>query len=328
MLKFGNKSVKKIFKIIGIITLFLCILPYFFPLSSLNIHQIIKDNPNKTWGIVDDIQLHYQYLPTKDTLKKGNIVMIHGFSGSTFSWRKNTEILQKNGYDVILIDLPSFGLSDRTQMKNHSATQRGILIWRFLEKYFPKNKKYTFFGHSMGSSVVLAMAEQKPNQTEQLFLVDGAYLRFGTRSWGTYFTLCFLAFPPVERGIAVIAEYFFYTPAYFQKILGSAYQTKPTLEDANGYLFPFKIEGTTQAILRSFRFAREENETIKKPKIKIPIFMIWGKKDTWVPIKNAEIFIKQNPSTQLFTFDDAGHNPMESHEKEFNTLIIKLLNDK
>ncbi len=102
---------------------------------------------------------------------------------------------------------------------------------------------------------------------------------------------------------------FYVAPAYFQQILASPYQTPPTLEDANGYLLPFKIEGTTQAILRSFRYARNPNQNTKKTKIQVPITMIGGEKDTWVPLKNGQNFIKENPSTQLFIIDKVGHNP-------------------
>lgn len=330
MLKFGNKNMKKTLKKIAYFLLFTfllcCILPYLFPLSSLNLATIIEKNPTKKWANIDDILLHYQYLPTKSKTKKGNILLVHGFSGSTFSWRKNTDSLQNNGYDVIMVDLPCFGLSDRTKMKNHSPDERAKLLIRFLKKYFPDNQQYILFGHSMGASVVLAMTQQMPDAITKVFLVDGAELRFGKKTWGTYFALMAISFPPVERWIAVIAEYIFYTPSYFQNILDSAYQQKASLADAEGYLFPFKIEGTTQAILRSFRYARNKNETDDFSNHKANIYMIWGRKDTWVPIKNAENFIKKYPKTQLFTFEDAGHSPMETHHKEFNQLIIKLLN--
>lgn len=328
MLKFGNKNiakkVKKIAKIIVIAFIILCILPYLFPLSSLSIQNIIQQNPTKKWANVDNILLHYQYLPTSQTQKKGNILMVHGFAGSTFSWRKNTEILQENGYDVILVDLPCFGLSDRNVFKNHSPNQRAKLLIQFLKKYFPDKEKYTLFGHSMGASVVLAMAQQMP-ETENLFLVDGAELRFGKRTWTTYFLINCIAFPPVERWIAVIAEYFFYNNAYFQKILGSAYQKQVNAEEAEGYHFPFKIEGTTQAILRSFRYARNENENENFSTIKANMYMIWGEKDTWVPIENAKKFVQKYPKTKLFTFKNAGHNPMETEDKKFNELIINIL---
>lgn len=303
------------------------IIPYFIPLNNNSLSKIMKENPKKTWANVGEISLYYErYLPETER-KKGNILMIHGFAGSTYSWQKNVKNLQNLGYEVILVDLPAFGLSDRKNMKNHSPSSRAKLLWNFVSNNFIDNQdKWIIFGHSMGASVALAMAQQKPSKVENLFLVDGANLRFGKKTWGTFFTLHLLSYPPLRRWIAVIAEYNYYNEPYFKKLLASAYQTEPTPEAVKNYLMPFKIEGTTEGILQSFLNGQEKNPIDDFSSLKMPIYLLWGTKDTWVPIEVAKNFIKNNnTNAKLITLENAGHNPMETQTEKFNNIIKDIL---
>jgi len=55
--------------------------------------------------------IHVRYLATES---KGNpVLLIHGLGGSIESWLNNVEIISSHNLQVISLDLPGFGLSDK-----------------------------------------------------------------------------------------------------------------------------------------------------------------------------------------------------------------------
>ena len=59
-------------------------------------------------------KIHVRYLATES---KGNsVLLIHGLGGSIESWINNIEIISSHGFQVIALDLPGFGLSDKPQI--------------------------------------------------------------------------------------------------------------------------------------------------------------------------------------------------------------------
>jgi pimeloyl-ACP methyl ester carboxylesterase len=70
----------------------------------------------------------------------GNILLIHGLGGSTFSFRNNAEALSSAGYNVIAVDLPAFGYSDRKRNIDHSQDNRARLLWLMIEEIEQNNE--------------------------------------------------------------------------------------------------------------------------------------------------------------------------------------------
>ncbi len=115
-----------IYKIFKVILYFLLvvfalasILPYFLPVNN---YETDENNPpfsNSKFIKIDNKNWHYRIFENKDSLT-GTLVFIHGFSGSTFSWRKQ-EMLMDLGYRIISVDLPAFGYSEKNKNAfNHS----------------------------------------------------------------------------------------------------------------------------------------------------------------------------------------------------------------
>jgi 2-hydroxy-6-oxonona-2,4-dienedioate hydrolase len=315
------RYLKIFFKYLFFLLILLCIIPYLIPLSGYQPKEDFKPFAESKYINVEGIKFHYRVIPPKDSLK-GNVLLIHGFSGSTFSWRKNIDTLTRQGFRVLLVDLPAFGYSDRNPSLNHVNSKRANWLWQIIASLDPKIGTWTIAGHSMGAGVALAMGFQKPENIQKIVLVDGA--AFGGRRGGWTQTL--LAFPPVVRWVAVIAEYRYYNQAYFQELLSTAYSQTADAEAAAGYLAPFKIQGSSEAILGMFRHSQD---TIKMTyeKLQAKTGLIWGENDKWVNIQLGKNFVKQYPQARMFTIPQAGHNPMETHPQEFNRILSKIINN-
>lgn len=319
------KKVLIIFKYIlifmSVLILMLLISPYLLSVGGREIPDNFQPFPESRFSEVDGIKLHYRLFETEANLRKGNILLVHGFSGSTFSWRKNAEILADHGFRVVAVDLPAYGFSDKTSVFNHSSTARSILLWSFLSGL--SDESWSLAGHSMGASVVIAMAASNPYNTNNLILVDGAY--FGSTSSDKQGALMnMLRFPPVQRWAEVIASKRYLKYEQFQKILSTAYGTEADSAAVAGYLEPFLYRNSASAVLNSFLNSREIFP-VKIEDIQTRTLIIWGEKDTWVPLNSGEQINKRLANSELIIIQDSGHCPMETHAEEFNKLLLQFL---
>jgi pimeloyl-ACP methyl ester carboxylesterase len=315
--------------LIAILFVLLSILPYLLPVNQLKVD--LKNPPfaESKFLKIDKRQWHYRRFEPKDSVK-GTMLLIHGFSGSTFSWRKNQEVFADSGYRVISIDLPSFGYSEKDRNAfDHSSSAHAANIWKILDSIGLSNEKIIVFGHSMGASVAWDFAGLKPDRVEQVFLVDGAgsFGKTKKRSIGANLMAFICKYPPLLRWVDVIAGAFYFKQEKFEDLLGSAYGQKVEKEAAAGYLRPFMLKNSGRAVIEGFLYSKKGPD-IDYLKINCPVHLIWGTKDKWVPISVAENFIKKFPEAKLHKFEGAGHCPMETLPQEFNNFVLETLSKK
>ena len=222
---------KRILLVSLAILLIILIFPYFVPLSKPVTIALPYDN-SATFTI-DNTTIHYRTYPTQNSKVQGNVLMIHGLGGSTFSYEKSAPFLAAQGYYVITLDLPGFGYSSRNPDENHAQTHRASLIWQILDQIDDQIKqsysmtdsvKWHLVGHSMGGGTVAAMAHQEPKRTESLVFVDGAL--FETSRGG--FTLS--SVPMLLRWVQVALEHVIINEDRIRSFLSSAYGVAPTAE--------------------------------------------------------------------------------------------------
>jgi hypothetical protein len=64
--------------------------------TEYKIKDLIFDN--SAFLMVDGVKLHYRIWQTSSDIRLGNILLIHGLGGSTFSWRLAASELADSGY--------------------------------------------------------------------------------------------------------------------------------------------------------------------------------------------------------------------------------------
>ncbi|MCU0756280.1 MAG: alpha/beta hydrolase [Xanthomonadales bacterium] len=249
------------------------------------------------------------------------VVLIHGFAGSTASWDQTRPVLHGRGWRTLAIDLPAFGYSGREPLP---VDETGAL-WQLIDAE-QQGQAVALVGHSMGAGVVTRLALERPAATKGLILVDGGMgLRSNPPSLRGTALQTLLAYPPVPRWIDWYASHWLYTPEQFQQLLGSAYGRPPTPEEVERYLAPMQVAGTSAAILARMRRRGESLPAEPASELRMPITLIWGRKDTWVPLAIAEATQLRLPQAELKVIEDAGHNPMETHPEAFTLLLLQAL---
>lgn len=263
--------------------------------------------PNSQFETFYHTNIHYRtWSPGESAHQK--VLLIHGFSGSTFSFRKLIPLLLAKGYAVTAVDLPAYGYSDRA-IGEHTLPDP-VLCWllmRTLDLREGSQTPWVIAGHSMGASVAASIAANWPAQCSRLILIDGVpTLRPGNGGTGGLLTSGL-----VRRWAGILARNFFITPGRIEKLLTSAYSQPAPAEAVQGYLEPLKLDGTADAILKKFRY------TLPLPKDSIAdslaTWVIWGEKDSWIPIQVGNTFCEKHPFAQKIIIPGAGHCPMETH---------------
>jgi pimeloyl-ACP methyl ester carboxylesterase len=297
------------------------ILPWLIPVT----HAEPVDNPDAPFPEsrfiqIYGTQIHYRYwaADTNTTPHKTPVLLVHGFSGSTFGYRYMVPALRKAGHSVVAIDLPAFGYSDRNIV---SAQLPDPLLCLYLMLTLEPESPWIVVGHSMGASVVSDLTALYPRKVHARILLDGVpRLRPGNAGTGGLFTTALF-----RRWANVLGKYYFFKPNRIEALLASAYgpEVKPGAADVNGYLEPLRLPGTAEAILKKFRYA-QGMPSIEIPD-SIPTLLIWGEQDSWIPISVGKSYHEKNPETQWFSIPGAGHCPMETHPDICNTAILNFI---
>jgi len=305
-----------------------CLLPYTLPLSSPGLPAAEPPYANSQFDDVDGVLLHYRLWQGEHSECSGNILLIHGLGGSTYSWELTAPELVRAGYRVVAADLPVFGYSSRQSGLDHSQGNRARLLWLLLEqisiRYFSGDDQadWILIGHSMGAGTVAAMAMLRPDQTGQLILVDGAL----TDQPATAGSLL-LEFPPAQRWMALALEHVLINETNVRRLLTETHGEMPTAARLNAYLDPLQLSGTAAALVDFTRTARNEPSADLR-QLERPVKAIWGANDTIIPLAQAEQLQQLLPSMKLRIIPEAGHLPMETHADEFNQLLLELLKQK
>jgi 2-hydroxy-6-oxonona-2,4-dienedioate hydrolase len=304
-------------KIVLALLFVIVVLPYLLP-SENALAMPQKPFDNSEFVIVDGVSLHYRVWPSEET--KGNILLIHGLGGSTFSFRNNVNALSEAGYNVVAVDLPAFGYSGRKRNVDHSQNNRARLLWLMIdeiEKQYGFEGKWILTGHSMGASTTIAMANQNAQKVAALGFIDGAVS--GDERNNLLFQI-----PPIQQWMKVILKNFVVNPKNVTGFLTSAYGKTASAADVDGYFQPYTVKGTFGAWTDFLKSAKNTNieELSEKD---IPIIVLWGEDDAWVSVNTIDVITSTVSNTFVYIFEGEGHCPNET-SPYFNEKMIELLN--
>lgn len=270
---------------------------------------------------IEGLKIHYRHWEADAENPKGSCLLIHGFGASTFSWEQVADSLQQRGFDVVAIDLPPFGYSDKSAHINQAVTAHARRLQTFIHETFP-GRSWHIAGHSMGGAAVQAYALLYPEDLETVTFVSAALFTSLPRSESSANAL--LRLSPVHFLLGEFAEEWLLTDSNIERLLASAYGQEPSEEQVRAYLDPLTIPGTIKAILSAPAY-HEYTVSLDAADLETRSLAIWGDADEWVPVESREQSLKKMPDTELILLEDVGHNPMETHFEQFMEAWIPFL---
>ena len=311
------KALKKFVRWTILLIFLLSIIPYFIPVpdSVLSIHDL--KSPSSRFIKLGDVTIHYHHYPHPDP--KGTVVFIHGFGGSLFSFRDNAEPFLAENLEVVLIDLPGFGLSERTLKADYSHLGRAQLLYAFGQELGLAHPVH-WVGHSMGGSILSWLPTIDSQAAASLTLVAAPFSVQPSSNW----TWLIEKYPPVWRYLKIGLPRFI-TEERVGNLLRSAYGRPLSDYEIRGYLNPLLVENNHYTFIGLTR-----DRTVTYPdfeSIQVPVLLLWGEDDTWVPATEAPHWHRMLPQSRIQYIPLAGHNPMETHTDIFNEILIEFFQD-
>ncbi len=283
-----------------------------------------KPFENSHFAIIDSIRIHYRTWDADTKKPRGKILLIHGFCGSTFCWRNNYQALCRAGYDVVAIDLPGFGYSERSATINQSQSNRGRLIWELLKTIDGNDTtKWNIVGHSMGGGTAEAVALMKPERTKSLTIVDGMIFIENNNINVTVVGL--VNHPIYKKMLLSYTEHEYLTFNNFRRELKGTYGFLPDTVTTNGYWEPLQIDGTAETVVNLLANSKEIQELNASGLSRFPVLVIWGKDDKTIRLRNGKKLKKAVPSIELKVIPNTRHMPMETQPDMFNGMLTEFL---
>jgi pimeloyl-ACP methyl ester carboxylesterase len=274
---------------------------------------------------VDSLRFHYRIWNESLENPKGKVLLVHGFAGSTFSWRENTDTLSSSGYLVVAVDLPGVGYSERNPKVNQSQSNRAVLLWKFLNAIdMGETLSWNLVGHSLGGGTVEAMALINPGMTKSILIVDGMVFKKNSNMKGAFVTLS--RNKQYNKIFSSLVEKNIFTYDMIKRLLKKNYGYDPDSAIINGYLEPLMMPGTAEAVMTIWSNSKEVMQLDVKNLEKIPVRVIWGGEDRTIYPRTGRRFVRAVPEAELVIIHGAHHDPMETHPKVFNELMISFLN--
>lgn len=231
------------------------------------------------------------------------IIILHGLMGGLSNFEGVMNFFPKNGYKVVILDLPLYSLS----LLKTSVANFAKYLKEFID--FKGYKEAILLGNSLGGHIALLSTKLYPESVKALVI---------TGSSGLYESAMGESYP--KRGdydyIKKKAENVFYDPEIATKeIVDDVFET---VNDRNKLI-------RTLAIAKS---AIRHNMSKDLPKMKTPTCIIWGRNDNVTPPEVAEDFYRLLPDADLFWIEKCGHAAMMEHPDAFNEILYKWLTDR
>ena len=259
---------------------------------------------------VGGVGLHY----TQTGNPPPDLVLLHGFGSSTFSWRKVAGPLGEAA-QVTAFDRPGFGFSERpavTDARNPYTPEAQVDLTLGLLDALGVQRA-VLVGHSAGGAAAVEVALAHPERVAGLVLVDPT-LRSGGPS-----ALVRAVFntPQASRLGPYIVRQFAEEPGL--ELLRRAYADPDTLTDADiaGYQRPFQATNWDRALWEVTKANRPMNLLPRLGELDVPTLVVAGAEDEIVPLEQHEQVAAAIPGAELEVLAGCGHAPQEECPQKF-----------
>jgi len=289
-----------------------------FSCSSIPKAEIEKKytNSESKFLEVDGLRVHYRIEGKGPVL-----VLLHGMLSSLHTWDGWMEKLTKN-YTVVRLDLPGFGL---TGSGPDSFLYNQQEIEKVLDDIFNglKLKKFTLVGNSLGGYFSWKYTVLHPEKVEKLILIDSVAYDQDVPLPITLMTM------PVGGTISTVITPKFVIDHFSAQVYGDKSKVTDKLQDR--YYELLMREGNRDSAKKILGEMKTQStnpklsEGLASLNNKLPILVMWGRLDPWVPVTCLDRWKKDLPDAKYVIFEKEGHTPMEeSPDKTVDAAIVFL----
>jgi pimeloyl-ACP methyl ester carboxylesterase len=247
------------------------------------------------------------------------VVLVHGLGGQWQNWLENLPRAAQERR-VLALDLPGFGRSPEPSWRV-TIPAYGRAVDAFCERL--GLGRVALVGNSMGGFISAEVAVQFPERVSRLALVSAAGISsadlartpilalgrlataLATNSAARHRTL---AARPIARHFSLLFV------ARHPRLL------KPDLAFEGFYKGTGK-PGFDDALRASLEYDFRD----RLPDVRCPTLIVWGEKDSIIPVRDANQYERLIPDSRKVVMRDTGHIPMAERPQAFNDVVLRFL---
>jgi len=300
------------------IILIILFVPYFFfDRESMRLDEQTRALLPGNFVKLSDGYTHYE-LAGRDN---GSIVvLIHGFSASSFVWDHTCPALIEAGFRVLRYDLYGRGYSDRPRVSyDDSLYDRQLLE---LLSALSVDSPVDLVGLSMGGAIAIIFSARHPELVKKLVLVDPAGYP--------------VHIPLVGRivRIPIVGDYLI-------QVLGNRVMVKEGRNSFHDddkfdqFIQGFKAQmiyrGYKRAILstlRNFNLSDQRQSYGTVGQQGRPVLLFWGRNDRIIPFENSDMIRDAIPETVFHAIDNCGHIANFEKPEIVNPILVDFLSER
>ena len=301
----------KLLRILSVILLLLIGIYFAFNQKDISLEEAkeVLANNESEFVSIDGMEVHYR--------REGSgfpIVLIHGTSSMLQTWDVWTESLTQNGYEVIRVDLPAFGLTGSNPEHNYTIPYYVSFVESFTNALGVDS--FHLAGNSLGGLIAWEYALDYPQNLGKLILLDPAGMK-GEKDKKNIFDLIqkyeFISKPLMNLGTSFLVK----------KGMKQSYYDDEKITDEKFQYYKTAIlrEGNRTAFFERMK-VEDEPRLDSLGSIETSTLILWGDQDALIPVVYAEAFNKAITNSKLIVYPNVGHIPMEEiPEKSVKDLI-------
>ena len=232
--------------------------------------------------------------PDKNT---PTIVMIHGFAANKKNWIRFSGHLT-DSFHVLAIDLPGHGESIKDPQLSYGIDDQVGYLKNILDHLMLE--QFHMVGNSMGGAISALYAATYPEQVKLLFLIDPA----GIHAYESELVAYLVA---GENPLIVNSR------QDFEELMDFALEEQPFIPWPIKSVMADRLIANQELNKKIFSEMRIDKDFVFRTelrKIIAPTMIVWGREDRVIHWKNAEIFDRLIPDSELIILDGIGHAAM------------------
>ena len=282
--------------------------------------------PDAEYVSVDGIDMHVRRWPGEGADR--TFLLLHGFPYSTHSFDGLAPLLTGLG-DVVAVDLPGFGLTERPDPEDpdltvdpYAAATQPVLVSGLLEELGVGPA--VLVGHGYGARVAIDTALAHPELVSGLVTIGASPFVVQHRSW---LSRLVMSTPQMRRLGPVFLRQLASEPG--KRLLWAGWNdpTAITEEQEAEFFEPFSVEGWDVALWHLSQAEPPDDLDGRLGDLDVPALVVAGEEDGVVPTEQSEMLAARLPEAGLVLVPGCGHAVQEECPDELAAAVTDWLKE-
>ncbi len=271
------------------------------------------------------------------------VILIHGFGANKNHWRFNQKIISSIA-PCYAIDLVGFGESSQpnsqllyekktTENFNYCFDNWSQQVFDFCNEIV--KRPVILIGNSIGGVIALKTSEKLSNKCLKVILIDCAQRTMDDKRLEEQSLLMRFLRPVIKTLVRqrILSSNLFSNaanPNFIAKILKVAYPSGYNVDQEliNILFLPTQGKGAKEAFRGFINLFDDYLAPDLLRKLNKPVYLIWGEKDPWEPVKEARKWFETFECIKsLDIISNAGHCPHDEMPEKVNPIILKIIQE-